>query len=654
MFHRVFIIASGVFIIALLCAMVLTSCSMTTRKSHHNNQPASVTTMPPPNQSQSYKYKSGQEAQNIPQYEAAGGAWPNKSAEINNQLEASDKVVVHERRKEAADVVTSTQRNSDLANGIMPTTPPTASKPPITEDEKSYRQRAADKVIPANEAPMARDLGDGSNGEKLGNPRHEIVPGDEPQKRRPNVAFTNTTDPGGDASTFASDVDSASFTVARAHLLNNRQLPPPSSIRAEEFINRFPYDYQTPTRNDENPFAISTDMTVCPWHASHQVVRVGIAGKTMSAFQRPAANLVFLIDVSGSMNQDNRLPLLKTSLSLLVDQLNDDDQIGIVTYAGRAGVALPATSLRERRTIKNVIAELGAGGSTHGSAGIREAYRMARDMQRRGSETRVILATDGDFNVGTTGHDDLVQLVRQESERGIYLLALGFGMGGGGDDRLQHIATHGNGFHAFIDHLDEAKRLFQEQLPANLVTIAQDVKIQVFFNPSSVAAWRLIGYENRQLRREDFNNDRVDAGEIGAGHQVTALYEIIPANGTNQLSTNDPNPFIDHQPQERNERIAAAPFPGDTIMRVRMRYQKPGGSASTLIEHDVRGRHYEKEASAGMNRALGLATFAAILSQHQYGTMNYALATALIRASGRDAAAREILDLIEVARQLSR
>ena len=501
---------------------------------------------------------------------------------------------------------------------------------------------------------FARDLGDGAGGEKLGDPRS---PRDDDDHPLPNELpalrenpFVRANAPGGDASTFAADVDSASYNVVRSCLLDQRRAPHPAEVRVEELINRFAYSYPVPTAADPHPFRISAEVVACPWRRDHQIVRIGIAGETLARRQRPPASLVFLIDVSGSMSPENRLPLLKRSLGYLVDQLNEQDQVAIVSYAGQAGIVLDPTAGDQHRAIKRAIAALGAGGSTHGSAGIQEAYRLARQMQRRGGETRVILATDGDFNVGATNGDDLVRLVRHEAEANVYLTALGFGMGGAGDARLQQLADHGNGFHAFIDRADEAKRLFGERLPGNLVTIAQDVKIQVFFNPAEVAAWRLIGYENRQLKREDFNNDRVDAGEIGAGHTMTALYEIVPA--TARRTANDPNPFV---AQDEPEQAAPAPLAGDTLLRVRLRYQPPGGGKSQLMEQDVRGRDWHRTPSADTSFAMGVAAFAMQLrNPRENSACTYELASDLVRAGGDDGARQEVQELIQAARRLDR
>ncbi len=558
---------------------------------------------------------------------------------ILGQLHTTTEVPAQPR---AGEQLTKILTGSDI-EGVTATEKQSALPQSIIEERKK-------DVEPAKPL-LARDLGDGAGGEKLGDPRRRPdddrpLPDDLPALRE--NPFVRANAPGGDASTFAADVDSASYNVVRSCLLEQRRAPQAAEVRIEELINRFAYSYPVPTAADPHPFRINAEVVACPWRRDHQIVRIGIAGETLARRQRPPTSLVFLIDVSGSMSPDNRLPLLKRSLGFLVDQLNEEDQVAIVTYAGQAGIALDPTAGDQHRTIKRAIAALGSGGSTHGSAGIREAYRLARQMQRRGGETRVILATDGDFNVGTTNRDDLVRLVRHEAEANVYLTALGFGMGGAGDARLQQLADQGNGFH--VDRADEAKRLFVERLPSSLVTIAQDVKIQVFFNPAEVAAWRLIGYENRQLRREDFNDDRVDAGEIGAGHTMTALYEIVPVAARREA--NDPNPFI---AQDDAPRAVPTPLPGDTLLRVRLRYQPPGGGTSQLMEQDVRGRDWRRSPSADTSFAMGVAAFGMLLrNPRESGNCTWDLASDLVRAGGEDETRQEVQELIQAARGLDR
>nr|MBA3938893.1 von Willebrand factor type A domain-containing protein [Planctomycetota bacterium] len=429
---------------------------------------------------------------------------------------------------------------------------------------------------------LARDLGDGANGEKLGRPRVAVE--ERAMDQRDAWRFTRTDQAGGDASTFGTDVDTASYTQVRAVLADGR-LPDPGIVRIEEMLNAFHYDYQRPSATDAHPFAISTDVVPCPWQPAHRLARIAIAGRDVDAAQRPPVNLVFLIDVSGSMSADNRLPLLKRAFTLLVDQLDGRDHVAIVTYAGRAGIALPPTSGAERGVILRAIDGLRAGGSTNGEAGIAVAYRVARLNFARGAANRVILATDGDFNVGATGSDDLLHYVRREANAGIGLTALGVGMGNERNEVLRQLADQGNGIHAYLDSDAEARRLFVTDLPASLVTIAQDAKVQVFFNPGAVAAWRLLGYEKRALARRDFNDDRVDAGDLGAGHTVTALYELVPATAIAPAAA-DANPFV----AEARPALVREVLDPSRLMRVRLRYQPPGGGDSRLLESDVADR----------------------------------------------------------------
>lgn len=491
---------------------------------------------------------------------------------------------------------------------------------------------------------QARDLGDGAGGEKLGTPRHPREDAGGELER----GFTRCSASGGDASTFAVDVDTASFSYARAELGQGRW-PQKDALRIEEFINAFRYDYAAPGWFDEHPFRFNAETVACPWNEAHQIVRVGIATKAMNPRRRPAANLVFLIDVSGSMADANKLPLIKKSFALLVDQLGRDDRVAVVTYAGDAGVALEPTPGDERRRIMRCIDGLSAGGSTAGADGIRTAYRLARQHHRKEAANRVILATDGDFNVGETDNDALVRMIRSEADDGIFLTTLGFGMGNFQDRRMERLADEGNGMYAYVDDEREARRLFVEQLPASLVTMAQDVKIQVFFNPGAVRGWRLLGYENRTLARQDFNNDRVDAGEVGAGHAITALYEIVPAYA---ISEGDPNPFV---AGERPVRRQATP---DFALRLRLRYQKPGGSRSVLMEHDVPSATTVGTPSSDTHWAMAMAAFAMQLQGSPFrGTCDWRLVRRLAEAGqgGPESEARnETLDLIERAARSDR
>ncbi len=509
------------------------------------------------------------------------------------------------------------------------------------------------QLVPTPAGPLlARDLGDGAGGEKLGRRQPGDRDDSDAEVRSADNPFVRVDQRGGDASTFSTDVDTASYTMLRSSLLEQRRLPAPESVRIEEMLNTFHYDYPRPGARDEHPFVISTDTVACPWSPGHRVVRIGVSGREMDRAHRPPANLVFLIDTSGSMAPDNRLPLLLRSMKLLVDQLDARDRVSIVTYAGDAGVALEPTAGDEHRRIRKALDKLQSGGSTYGSGGIQEAYRQARAHFDRDAANRVILATDGDFNVGVTDEAQLDALVREEARAGIFLTVLGFGIGHS-DHRLESLADHGNGMYAYIDREQEARRLFVEQLPGSLVTIAQDVKVQVFFNPAAVSSWRLIGYENRLLKREDFNDDRVDAGDIGAGHTVTALYEIVP-NGEPATRGVDANPFI---ASDGGDARPADPAPASYTMRVRLRYQPPGGGDSRLIETDVSNRaRADDAAQRDTTWAMAVAAFGMVLRGSPYrGSCDYRLVDELARqGKGSDEARAGFMELVDAARDLER
>ena len=334
-------------------------------------------------------------------------------------------------------------------------------------------------------------------------------------------------------STFSIDVDNASYSNVRRFLTQHHQLPPPDAVRIEEMINYFNYDYPQPT--DAHPFALYTEVAPCPWNADHQLLHVGLQGKSLDYDHQPPSNLVLLLDVSGSMEDANKLPLVKKSFRMLVNALDARDRVAIVVYAGAAGLVLPSTPATEKQTIEAALAQLSAGGSTAGGEGIELAYRIAQEQFIPEGNNRVILATDGDFNIGTSSTGDLVRLIEEQRRGGVYLTICGFGMGNYKDGRMEQISNAGNGNYFYIDNVAEAEKVFVREMRANLFTLAKDVKLQLEFNPTQVKEYRLIGYENRVLAREDFDDDQKDAGELGAGHTVTALYELIPADPNEAL-----------------------------------------------------------------------------------------------------------------------
>ncbi|MCA0348940.1 MAG: von Willebrand factor type A domain-containing protein [Bacteroidetes bacterium] len=328
-------------------------------------------------------------------------------------------------------------------------------------------------------------------------------------------------------STFSIDVDNASYTNIR-RFINNGQKVPKDAVRIEEMMNFFKYKYPQPT--NEHPFSINSEYSDCPWNTNNKLVRIGLQGKNIDDSKLPASNLVFLIDVSGSMFAANKLPLLKESLKVLVNQLRKDDRVAIVVYAGAAGLVLPPTSGDKKMTIIDALEKLQSGGSTAGGAGIQLAYQTAKEHFIKGGNNRVVLATDGDFNVGASSDNDMQRLIEEERKSGVFLTSLGFGMGNYKDSKMETLANKGNGNYAYIDNIQEANRFLGKEFKGSMFAIAKDVKIQIEFNPTFVQAYRLIGYENRKLRPEDFKNDEIDAGELGSGHTVTALYEIVPVN----------------------------------------------------------------------------------------------------------------------------
>ena len=455
-------------------------------------------------------------------------------------------------------------------------------------------------------------------------------------------------------STFSIDVDTAAYANVR-RFLNQGQRPPADAVRIEELVNYFSYNYAQPT--GQTPFAASLEVASAPWAPEHRLVRIGLKGREVSDAARPQANLVFLLDVSGSMRSPNKLPLVKQSLRLLVDKLRPDDRVAIAVYAGSSGLALPSTPVSRKADILEAIERLEAGGSTNGAMGIHLAYDIAKANFVSGGVNRVILATDGDFNVGTTSEGELVRLIGEKAKGGVFLSVLGFGMGNLKDGTLEQIADKGNGNYAYIDSLAEARKALVEQAGGTLVTIAKDVKIQVEFNPAQVAAYRLIGYENRMLAKEDFNNDAVDAGEIGAGHTVTALYEVVPAGA--ELPGAAATPAVDELKYQRvgtadaKRQISSS----GELLTVKVRYKEPAGDTSSKLEFPLRdaGLRFE-DASQDFKFAAAVAGFGLALrdSPHK-GSLTLADISAWGRAGlGNDAGGyrSEFLSLVEKAQAL--
>lgn len=380
-------------------------------------------------------------------------------------------------------------------------------------------------------------------------------------------------------STFSIDVDNASYTNCRS-LINNGQMPNKDAVRIEEFINYFDYEYPNPT--GEHPFSITTEVAPAPWNPQHQLVHIGLQGKKLNYEQLAPCNLVFLLDVSGSMEDANKLPLLRSSLKLLLNELSSKDRIAIVVYAGAAGLVLPSTSASEKGKIIDALDNLQAGGSTAGGAGIELAYKIAKENFIKDGNNRIILATDGDFNVGMSSQNDLVRMIEEKRKEGVFLTICGFGMGNYKDGTMEEISRNGNGNYYYIDQIGEAKKVFVKKMRATLFTIAKDVKLQVEFNPSKVQAYRLIGYENRMLKSEDFNDDKKDAGELGAGHTVTALYEIIPVGVKSEFVKT-----VDKLKYQQTSTNNTANSTGNEMMTIKFRYKKPNEEVSKLMEQEI-------------------------------------------------------------------
>jgi len=415
-------------------------------------------------------------------------------------------------------------------------------------------------------------------------------------------------------STFSIDVDTASYSWVRASL-NQNLLPQPAAVRIEEMVNYFPYDY-APPHTREQPFSTDVAVFPSPWSEGRKLVRIGIKGYSVERSARPHANLVFLIDTSGSMQEPNKLPLVKQSLEMLLDELAPSDTVAIVTYAGYAGTALEPTEVRDKRKIEAVIDSLGAGGSTAGAEGIRQAYALAEANLDPKGVNRVMLATDGDFNVGITNQEELKGYVERERDKGVFLSVLGFGMGNYNDALMQTLAQNGNGAAAYIDTLSEARKTLVEEAGSTLFPIAKDVKIQVEFNPAAVAEYRLIGYETRALKRDDFDNDKVDAGDVGSGQTVTALYEIVPLGGRRTMA--DLRYSVPAKLAARS---------GDEYGYVKIRYKLPKSSTSRLISTPIDRRKEAASFAAAPQDArfaAAVAGFAEMLRGGKYsGTMNY-------------------------------
>jgi Ca-activated chloride channel homolog len=445
-------------------------------------------------------------------------------------------------------------------------------------------------------------------------------------------------------STFSVDVDRAAYANVRRFLEGN-QLPPPDAVRIEEMVNYFNYNYPLPT--GEHPFSVNLELATCPWNSGHQLISIGLKGKEIEVKDLPSTNLVFLIDVSGSMSDPNKLPLLKQSFKILIEKLRSSDRVAMVVYAGAAGVVLPSTSCDEKEEIIKAFDKLEAGGSTAGGEGIKLAYKIAKENFIEGGNNRVILATDGDFNIGASSDAAMERLIEEKRDDGIFLTVLGFGMGNYKDSKMEKLSNAGNGNYAYIDNILEAKKTLGKEFFGTIYTIAKDVKLQIEFNPSKVKAYRLIGYENRMLNKEDFNDDKKDAGDIGAGHTVTAIYEIIPAGSKEEV------PGVDELEYQKTKVVKS-----DDLMTLKLRYKEPDASTSKLIKHKISEKDLKQEFSTNFQWAVAVTEFGLLLRNSEFkgkASFENVIATAK-EAKGADPEGyrAEFIKLAEVAELLEK
>lgn len=518
------------------------------------------------------------------------------------------------------------------------------------DNQRSYT-REGRRQNPSLRTPREIDeeLSRLTGGQRL---RTEAVPGNGGDKYSRIIENPFQTTVGTKAlSTFSIDVDTASYANVRKFLLDNHRLPPPGAVRIEELINYFDYNYEAST--GDVPFAVHVEVAGCPWKPGHRLVRVALKGKEIQVDKRPVSNLVFLLDVSGSMSSADKLPLVKHGIAMLVQQLGENDRVAIVVYAGSTGLVLPSTLGDEKEKITAVLSRLHARGSTAGGAGIQLAYKIAKDHFVGGGVNRVILCTDGDFNVGVSNTAALEKLVAQKAKDGTFLTVLGFGRGNLNDEMMERISNKGNGNYHYIDSLTEARKVLVDELSGTLITIAKDVKIQIEFNPAKVAAYRLIGYENRMLAAKDFKDDKKDAGEIGAGHKVTALYEIVPADVALPGSED-----VIELKYQKTAKVKVENDGSKELLTLRLRYKKPDGVKSKPIEFPITdsGKKFSR-ASKDFKFASAVASFGMLLrnSKHK-GESTYA-SVLEIAAEGqypdKHGYRAEFLQMVRQAKQLS-
>ena len=544
-------------------------------------------------------------------------------------------------------VETQAQSSSGSVDNFAPPSPGEAKARPTTRPLVSAPSRASSNLS------GSADLRSGLVGGAISIPKMQVEAGFSTEKYDP-IEETGFRSPlVAPLSTFSIDVDTASYANVRRYL-NQGHLPPKDAVRIEELINYFPYADAAPSESLDAggaPFAVHLAQVEAPWNRAHRLVRIALKGYEMPWEERPASNLVFLLDVSGSMNRGNKLPLVKEAMQLLVDRLGARDRVAVVVYAGASGLALPSTTANNQETIAHAMANLEAGGSTNGGAGIELAYKVAREHFIKGGNNRVILCTDGDFNVGQTQRGGLTETAAAAAEEGIALTVLGFGMGNLKDDLMQDLAQQGKGSYAYVDSEAEARKVFLEDLSSNLFTIAKDVKIQVEFNPAQVNTYRLIGYENRRLKAEDFNNDTKKAGNIGPGHSIVALYEIIPNTGNGQ------QPDVDPLKYQANTKLEPTDDSGE-LATVKLRYKQPDSDTSALIEEALSANALTsfENASDDVQFSAMVAAFGMLLRETELGE-GYDMETireSTLNTLGKDPGGHraEFLTLIRKAGQL--
>ena len=506
-----------------------------------------------------------------------------------------------------SDDLTKTKNQATTQN--IPSTPRTTAPPPPIAEEAEY----ATPINTSQDAVLSKAYVSGQREGKKALAFHPIHKPIQPNTENYSKIIENDfkTALSEPLSTFSLDVDRASYSNVRRMLLDG-YLPPADAVRIEEMINYFNYDYDQPKNND--PIAMHSKLTECPWNNEHQILHVGIQGEKIKTDNLPPSNLVFLLDVSGSMNAANKLPLVKSAFKILLNQLRPEDRVAIVTYAGAAGVPLESTSVSEKSKILQALKNLNAGGSTAGAEGILTAYKIAEENFIEGGNNRVILATDGDFNVGVNSAEDLESLIEKKRKSNIFLSVLGFGTGNYQDHQMQVLANKGNGNHAYIDNMLEAQKILVNEFGGTMFTIAKDVKIQIEFNPAYVSSYRLIGYENRLLNKEDFNDDTKDAGEIGSGHSMTAIYEIIPVGSKSTFTAT-----VDDLKYQQDVKPNFNPTFNNELATLKFRYKQPEGDVSKKIVKTIGPKPVKlNDINDQESFALSVAEFGMLLRESRY------------------------------------